>query len=139
MTPHLARSRVTKALTDANLAASFAAAEARLDAVRPCIAIGAEAARTPAGQSAALTAVVTASKCFGRVQLAGEGLDTPLLQPLLVGVTLGTAALSLGANVATAVDPGTTHLVRVGNAAPWHSWEVSTWWHRWLAGTRPFH
>ena len=32
MTKHLIRSRVTKALTDAGLAASFAEAEARLDA-----------------------------------------------------------------------------------------------------------
>lgn len=34
MTKHLIRSRVTKAFTDAGLAASFAEAEARLDAVR---------------------------------------------------------------------------------------------------------
>lgn len=139
MTPHLARSRVTKALTDANLAASFAAAEARLDAVRPCVVIGAEAARTAAGQSAALTSVVTARKCFGRVQLAGDGLHTPLLQPLLVGATLGTAANALGASVVATIDPGTTHLVRIDNAVPWHGWQVFTWWNRWLAGTRPFH
>lgn len=139
MMPHLARSRVTKALTDANLAASFAAAEARLDAVRPCVVIGAEAARTAAGQSAALTAVVTARKCFGRVQLAGDGLHTSLLQPLLVGATLGTAAHALGANVAATIDSGTTHLVRIGNVAPWHGWQVFTWWNRWLAGTRPFY
>lgn len=139
MTHHLARSRVTKALTDANLATSFTAAEARLDAVCPTVVLGAEAAGTPAGQSAALTAVVTARKCFGRVQLAGEGLDTPLLQPLLVGATLGAAALALGANVAMTIDPGTTHLVRIGNAAPWHGWQVFTWWNRWLAGTSRFH
>jgi hypothetical protein len=139
MTPHLARSRVTKALTDANLAASFTAAEARLDAVHPCVVIGAEAALTAAGQCAALTAIVTARKCFGRVQLAGEGLDAPLLQPLLIGATLGTAAQGLGAYVAAAIDPGTTHLVRIGNAIPWHGWQVFTWWNRWLAGTRLFH
>lgn len=136
MTPHLARSRVTKALTDANLAASFAAAEARLDSVRACLVIGAEAARTPAGQSAALAAVVTARKCFGRVQLAGEGLDTPLLQPLVIGRKLGDAAKALGSHVAAAIEPGTTHLVRIDNTIPWSGWQVSTWWNRWLAGTR---
>ena len=40
MTIHLIRSRGTKALTDSVLAASFAEAEARLDAVRICVAPG---------------------------------------------------------------------------------------------------
>lgn len=138
MTPHLARSRVTKALTDANIAASFAAAEARLDAVHPCVVVGAQAAHTAAGQCAALTAVATAYKCFGRIQLAGEGLDTPLLQPLPIGRTLGAAAQALGAHVAAAIEPATTHLVRIENSSPWQGWQVFTWWNRWLAGTRPF-
>ncbi|MGE3993329.1 hypothetical protein [Pseudorhodoplanes sp.] len=138
MSSHVARSRVTKALTDANLASSFAAAEARLDAVRPCILLGATEAATAAGQTAALTAIVTARKCFGRVQLVGAGLDVPLLQPLLAGATIGEAAQTLGADVISAMGSGVTHLIRIGDATRWRGWQVSTWWDRWLAGTRLF-
>lgn len=138
MTPYLARSRVSKALTDADLAHSFAEAEARLDAVSPCVLIDAAQALTAAGQSAALTAVVTAVKCFGRVQLAGSGLDTSLLQPLLAGGTLGAAARALGANVTATIEPGCTHLIRIGATAIWRGWQTSLWWNRWLAGTRRF-
>lgn len=136
MNDHLARSRVTKALTDAALSASFAAAEATLDAVRPCVVLGKADAATPAGQTAALTAVVTARKCFGRVRLAGAGLDVPLLQPLLAGPTIGIAARALGADVNASIGEETTHLIRIGDTTPWLGWQVSAWWDRWLAGTR---
>ena len=57
MTNHMKRSRVTKAFADAGLTASFADAEARLDAVRVCVVLGDDQARTPAGQATALTAL----------------------------------------------------------------------------------
>ena len=136
MSEYLARSRVTKALTDSGLAPSFAAAEARLDAIVPCIAVGADMMASQAGQTAALTAVVTAKKCFGRVVVAGEGLETPLHQPLLVGDSLGSAAQALGASIENAIPEKTTHLIRLGWYVPWEGWQVAGWWNRWLAGTR---
>jgi hypothetical protein len=138
MSDYIARSRVTKAFTDSDLACSFAAAEARLDAVRPCILLGDAQASTPAGQTAALTALVTARKCFGRVRLAGTRLDVPLSQPLLIGSTIAEAAQAIGAEIQPSIGDGVTHLIRVGNASPWRGWQVSTWWDRWLAGTRLF-
>jgi hypothetical protein len=42
----------------------FEEAERKLAAARLVIRLSAEAAETPAGQAAALTAVVTASRCF---------------------------------------------------------------------------
>lgn len=136
MTAHLARSRVTKAFTDASLVGSFAAAEARLDAVFPTIAIGAQASLSRAGQTAALTSLVTAHKCFGRVRLAGERLDVPLHQPLLDGGTLEEAAHALGADVADSIGDTTTHLIRIDYTPAWRGWQVATWWDRWLAGVR---
>jgi hypothetical protein len=136
MTMHLTRSRITKAFTDSSLVDSFVAAEARLDAVIPTVAIGAKAAQSRAGQTAALTALVTAQKCFGRVRLVSEGVNTPLHQPLLDGCTLEDAAQALGAEVTTSIGDTTTHLVRIGYTPAWRGWQVSTWWDRWLTGTR---
>lgn len=136
MTSHLARSRITKAFTDADLVASFGEAESRLDRISPCVMVGRRAASTAAGQTAALTALVTAKKCFGRAHLCGEGLELALHQPLLAGATLASAALALGANVSVSIPPSATHLVRIGNEYPWSGWQVSLWWDRWLSGTR---
>ena len=136
MTKHLKRSRVSKALIDAGLAPSFADAEARLDAVRVCVSVGDDQARTPAGQAAALTALVTAYKCFGRVSLAIDAVETPLVAPLPIGRVLQDAARTVGATVGRQIPPGATHLVRVGAAKPWEGWSVHCWWDRWLAGTR---
>lgn len=136
MTDHIPRSRITKALTDADIAPTFAAAEARLDAVRPCVAVSRVDAATAAGQTAALTSLVTAQKCFGRVRISSDGLDMPLLQPLYAGRTLGEAAAGLGADVGMHIGSDISHLIRIGDATPWQGWQVSTWWNRWLAGTR---
>jgi len=136
MASPLARSRITKALTDADLTASFAEAEERLDRIFPCVLVGREAAATPAGQTAALTALVTAKKCFGRAHLAGEGLEHALHQPLLVGATLAAAAMALGATISVSVPSRASHLIRIRNDHPWSGWQVSLWWDRWLAGTR---
>ena len=136
MSEYVTRSRVTKALTDAGLTPSFAAAEARLDAVVPCIAVGAGTMESPAGQTAALTAVVTAVKCFGHVVLTGEALEQPLHLPLLVGASLGAAAQGLGAHIETSIPQSTTHLIRLGHSGQWDGWQVAGWWNRWLAGTR---
>jgi hypothetical protein len=136
MTSHLKRSRVTKALTDAGLVASFTAAEARLDAVHVCVALNADQAGTPAGQAAALTALATARKCFGRVSLATGAGVVALIQPLPIGPTIADAARSLGASVANERPADTTHLVRIGSGPDWNGWSIDCWWDRWLAGAR---
>jgi hypothetical protein len=127
---------VTKAFTDAGTAASFADAEARLDAVSVCVHVGADQAFTPAGQAAALTVVATAYKCFGRVCLVIEVDDPPLVTPLYIGLSLAGAACRLGAAVYHVVPPGTTHTVQIGSTQRWSGWWVQCWWDRWLAGTR---
>jgi hypothetical protein len=136
MTSHLRRSRVTKALTDSGKAASFPEAEARLDAVDACILLGDQAAATPAGQAAALTAVATAFKCFGRVTLATRASGAPLRLAFPLGPTLGEAAARLGATLAEDVPDQATHLVAVGAPLRGCGWEIACWWDRWLTGVR---
>ena len=115
---HLRRSRVSKALTDIGLTGSFDEAEARLDAIHVCVAIDEDQACTTAGQAAALTAVVTAFKCFGRVSLALGSEKTPLQDPLRVGRTLAGAAERLGAKVQPSICHHATHVIQIGTAAP---------------------
>lgn len=136
MNAHLKRSRVTKALTDAGLVASFSEAEARLDGVSVCVAIGADQAYTPAGQAATLTALATAFKSFGRVHLVSDRLETRLLALTHLGATFRQAALALGASVGDAIPLGTTHLIEIGQGPAWRGWRIHCWWDRWLAGTR---
>lgn len=128
------RSRVTKALTDSARAGSFAEAEARLDAIHVAVLLGGDQMNTRAGQAAALTAVATARKCFGRVTLVMEG-DATLFAPLPVGKTLRHAARLLGARLAERAPRSTTHTIGIGNASG-TGWTIPCWWDRWLAGTR---
>ena len=71
MSKYWKRSRVTKALADAARVASFGEAEARLDAVRLSIIVGADQADMPAGQAAALTGVATARSALGAYARSG--------------------------------------------------------------------
>jgi hypothetical protein len=131
------RSRVTKALTDGARAQSFSEAEARLDAVQLNIIVGPDQLSTPAGQAAALTAVATARKCFGRVVLVAAN-DTPLIAPLPLGRTFLKAARQLGAKTATQPSSAVTHVIRIGTAPKSAGWDLRCWWDRWLSGTRAF-
>jgi hypothetical protein len=135
MTEHWKRSRITKALTDAARVGSFKEAEARLDAVRITVMVGSDQTATAAGQAAALTAVVTARKCFGRVTLVSE-TDTPLIAKLPVGKTLQRAARRLGARVSRKPPARTTHTIIIGDAPRGGGWNLQCWWDRWLSGTR---
>jgi len=135
MADHWKRSRITKALTDAARASSFSEAEARLDAIHLAVVVGADQVATAAGQAAALTAVVTAHKCFGRVTLVSAG-DSPLFAKLPVGTTLQGAARRLGARIRTNLGTKTTHAIIIGTAATGKGWSVHCWWDRWLSGTR---
>jgi hypothetical protein len=128
------RSRITKALTDGAHAGSFAEAEARIDAIRVAVVLGASQMNTRAGQAAALTAMATARKCFGQVTLVMEG-DAALLAPLPLGKTLRHAARLLGARLAERTPRRTTHTIGIGNASG-SGWTIRCWWDRWLAGTR---
>jgi hypothetical protein len=135
MTNHWKRSRITKALTDAARASSFKEAEARLDAVHIAVIVGADQATTRAGQAAALTAIATARKCFGRITLVSEA-DVPLIAKLPLGATLQCAARRLGARIARKPPARTTHRIIIGNASAGNSWTIRCWWDRWLSGTR---
>ncbi|MDA9545012.1 hypothetical protein ACM43_11115 [Bradyrhizobium sp. CCBAU 45321] len=135
MTKHWKRSRITKALTDAARASSFREAEARLDAVHIAVIVGADQATTRAGQAAALTAIATARKCFGRVTLVGEA-DVPLIAKLPLGATLQRAARRLGARIARKPPARTTHRIIIGNTSSGNSSTIRCWWDRWLSGTR---
>ncbi len=137
MTKHWKRSRITKAFADAGRANSFSDAEARLDAVCVGVVVSVDQAVTAAGQAAALTAVATARKCFGRVTLVSE-TDFPLISTLPVGATLERAARRLGAKVARTPPARTTHTIAIGAAAHGKPWTISCWWDRWLAGTRAY-
>lgn len=137
MADYAKRSRVTKALTDGARAGSFPEAEARLDAIKLDIVIGPDQLATPAGQAAALTAVATARKCFGRVTLIATG-DAPLIAPVPLGETLLKAARRLGARIAARPRKAATHTIRVGDTLKPASWSVRCWWDRWLTGTRAF-
>jgi hypothetical protein len=131
------RSRVTKALTDGGRAGSFEEAEARLNAVRVDVVVGLDQVVTAAGQAAALTAVATARKCFGRVTLVLAN-DARLLAALPIGDTVKAAAQRLGARINTQASKLATHTIRIGDFPEGPSWSVRCWWDRWLTGTRVF-
>lgn len=99
------------------------------------VVVGGDQVATPAGQAAILTAVATARKCFGRVELASAD-DAPLIAPLPCGTTLLEAAQQLGARVSVAPSAAASHTIRIGSAAESYGWNLSCWWDRWLSGTR---
>ena len=131
------RSRVTKALTDGGRAGSFEEAEARLNAVRVEVVLGPDQIVTAAGQAAALTAVATARKCFGRVTLVLAN-DARLLAALPIGDTVRAAAQRLGALTDTQASKLATHTICIGDVPEAPNWGVRCWWDRWLTGTRVF-
>ena len=113
---------------------SFEEAEKKLDSSRLAIRIGWEAAATPAGQAAALTAVATAVRCFlGGVILKGA-VDHPLLIPLPLNVnTLGEAARLLGAVAKLRKSPSRTIIIGSGEHG-YRGWAIRAIWNGWSAG-----
>lgn len=132
---YIRRSRITKALTDAQLVDSFEDAETELDSIHPCVLLGTEQARTRAGQAATLTIAATALKCFGRCTVL-VAVDTPLLAPLPIGSTLTEALRQIGADVSSAHPDGATHLIGIGAEGAAPNIFVACWWDRWLSGIR---
>lgn len=129
------RSRITKALTDALRVGSFAEAESRLNEICVTVVVGADQAATAAGQAAALTAISTAQKCFGRVLLVLEA-DVFLVARLPIGKTLKEAAEQIGALISTEVHADTTHTIFIGSSSAGVGLRIYCWWDRWLAGLR---
>jgi hypothetical protein len=138
MKDHLKQSRIAKALTDrANGAASFDAAEGRLNSVRVAIVLSPDQATTAAGQAAALTAINTSFKCFGNLTLVADP-QTVLDRALPIGETIGDAATTLGAVVTPTVPSGTTHVIAIGNdTGSGAKVFVRCWWNGWTAGVVP--
>src|SRR4029079_7384394 len=94
------------------------------------ISIAAEAASTPAGQAAFLTAVVTGTRCFGQVTVDGA-LAEPRLVPWPVPAkTLAEAALYFGAGRESA--PNGARKILVGSALEaGQGWAVRAVWNGW--------
>lgn len=138
MTDHLKLSRISKALTDrSDGAASFDAAEQRLLAVRAVVVVGLDAAVTPAGQAACLTALNASFKCFGAVTLVSEA-TTPLACPTPLGHDLHAAARALGAVIASEVTADATHVILIGEASSsCPASFVRCWWDGWISGIVP--
>jgi hypothetical protein len=114
---------------------SFSEAEEKLAASRLSLFLSGDAADTPAGQAAFLTATVTAARCFGTVSVYGQ-LDRPLLLPLpLQAGNLEDAALELGASK---VEPSPDRAIFIGPVSNQAStWSVQTFWDGWVAGVAP--
>jgi hypothetical protein len=137
MIAHLPRSRIAKALTDRDHSGvGYGEAEARLAGIRIAIVLGADQAATAAGQAAALTAAVTACKCFGHAALVAKP-TTRLLRRLPIGATIGAAAKSLGASIVPAIPESATHVIAIGAEAAAASPFVRCWWDNWTAGVLP--
>ncbi len=99
--------------------------------------LASEAADTPAGQAAFLTATVTAVRCFGKGKVSVHGqVDRPLLLPLpLPASNLAAAAYELGAVVG---DPFPNRAVLIGPVLNHRStWSVQAFWDGWVAGVTP--
>lgn len=114
---------------------SFGEADQKLAASRLSLFLAEEAAETPAGQAAFLTATVTAARAYGAVDVHGE-LHRPLLLPLpLQARTLGDAAAELGAVTS---DPYPNRAVLIGPVQDRVSaWSVQAYWNGWVAGVAP--
>jgi hypothetical protein len=116
---------------------TFDTAERKLENSTLSICVGRESGVTPAGQAAALTAVLTASRCFlGGVMFSGTH-DFPLILPLpLPAKTLGEAALMLGATVKLENKPRRTIIIGSGEQKQ-AGWSVRAIWNGWSAGIIP--
>lgn len=108
-------------------------AEAKISASGLSIFVGADAAATLAGQAAFLTAVATASRCFGKVVVSGA-MEHPLTVPVpVVARTLGEAAIIFGARAESECRTPRCMVIGSGCAAT-PSWQIYPYWEGWIAG-----
>lgn len=128
-------SRIRAALVNAGLH-TFSEAEEKLAASRLSLVLAADAAHTPAGQAAFLTAAVTGVRCFGDVDIHGP-LDQPLLFPLPIAAkSLGEAAAVLGAKESQ-VPPSGRRILIGSELEDGDGWSVEAFWNGWMAGVAP--
>ena len=116
---------------------SFQEAERTLAASQLVISISDDVVDTVAGQAAFLTAVATATRCFGTVQVCGN-MEHPLMLPLhfaLNSQNIGTAAVALGAKSDSEIREGRS--VLVGAHAEASDTSVQAFWNGWIVGTVP--
>jgi hypothetical protein len=111
-------------------------AELKLASMRLRVHLGEDASATPAGQAAALTAIVTAIRCFDQVYFEGA-LEAPLLLPLPIpGKTIGSVAAKLGALTTFVDQPLRSVLIGSGGERGLGQ-EVRATWNGWNAGVAP--
>jgi hypothetical protein len=129
------RSRIRAALVNSGRY-TFSEAERKLADSKVSLFLGDDAAETPAGQAAFITAAVTAARCFGEVAVHGC-LETPVLLPLPLGAeSLAEAAIVLGAHTTGSPTPGRS--VLIGSVLdPGDGWSVQAYWDGWTAGVGP--
>jgi hypothetical protein len=115
---------------------NFAEAEEKLAASALSLVIGNDAAHTPAGQAAFLTAALTGTRCFGRVNVCGT-VDAALLFPLPIPAqTLGEAAVYFGAQ--RTCDIVSARKILMGSALEAEGgWAVRAIWNGWISGVAP--
>ena len=116
---------------------NFAEAEEKLAVSTLCLMMGDDAASTPAGQAAFLTAAIAGTRCFGQVAISGT-LDASLLFPLPIPAkTLAEAAVYFGAQRTNGL--ASTRKVLFGSTlAAEDGWAVRAVWNGWISGSRPW-
>lgn len=129
------RSRIRAALVNSGRF-TIPQADEKLAASRLSLFLADEAADTPAGQAAFLTATVTAARCFGEISVQGR-LDRPLLLPFPIGArSLEDAALAFGARLMPR-NSSPKRSVLIGPVSGIEAWSVQAFWNGWTAGTAP--
>jgi hypothetical protein len=115
---------------------TFAEADLKLAASTVSIILCDDAAGTPAGQAAFLTAVTNGARSFGQVFF-----DGPVEQPLLLSLpggakTLRDAGIFFGSRAET--PKSTCPQISIGTSPPrLNGWSVQAFWDGWTAGAAP--
>lgn len=136
-TPHLRRSRILKALTDRGANTTYDASAIRLSEVKVVVVLGEAQCATAAGQACALTAALTAAKCFGHSTLVARG-DTKLNKALAFGKTLSAVCEALDIGLCSHIPADASHVISIAaDGLAESSVFVCCWWDNWCAGVTP--
>ncbi|WP_026284927.1 hypothetical protein [Thiomonas sp. FB-6] len=135
MNDHLARSRITKAMTDVS-DMDFLEAESRLDAVRLAVLADSAATSTAAGQACLMTIMAAGVRTFPHITLIVER-DVELIRRQPGAVTLFELAGSLGVNIRSRVDTDFTHLIATPQTKSPAAVNFRCWWDGWNSGVLP--
>jgi hypothetical protein len=133
---HSAKSRIRAALVNSGRY-TIEEAERKLASMKIRVHLGEDVASTPAGQAAALTAIMTAVRSFDRVLLDGF-LDVPLILRLSVkGKTMREVGLALGAVLPDAGESAPRSVLIGAGGRTGNGQEVNAIWNGWSAGVAP--